>query len=110
MGKKLSEERRKQITEQVRGRKLKPRTEEHCRRLSISHLGQKAWNKGMQNIYSEESLQKMRDAKKGNNWNIGNKMSQESIDKMSKDKKGKITWNKGLKYKILKYHSDINMN
>lgn len=45
-------------------------------KLSKSHKGQKAWNAGKKNIYSEETLEKMSLAKRGRtpaNWKGGTK-------------------------------------
>ena len=40
-------------------------TEEQKNRLSEAHLGQKAWNKGLGNYHSEETLRRMSESQKG---------------------------------------------
>ena len=62
-------------------------TEEHRRKLSESHKGQKAWNKGKKGIYSEETILKMKEANKGRG--LGEKRSPEVIEKMRKSMIGK---------------------
>jgi len=91
---------------------------------SISHKGKQPWNKGKTNIYSEDSIEKMSEAKKGiiiseeikkkmseakkgtvcseetkrkiSVSNKGKKHNIESKKKMSKSSKGKQPWNKGM--------------
>jgi len=55
-------------------------SEEHRKKLSESHLGQVAWNKGKRGIYSEQSLQKMSENRKGKNK--GRKHSEETKRKI----------------------------
>jgi len=54
------------------------------------------WHKGKKNIYSEDTLSKMRGNKNGAG-NKGRVYSKESLQRMSNSKKGKIPWNKGMK-------------
>ena len=60
------------------GKKKSPET---CKRISDSHKGLTPWNKGKHNIYSEETLQKMRESHKN--------ISEETRRKMSESHKGK---------------------
>lgn len=56
-------------------------------KLSKSHLGQKAWNKGLTNIYSKETLYEMGSGRRGKPspcGMLGKKHSQETREKMSK--------------------------
>lgn len=55
----------------------KPHNEESRKKMSESSKGQIAWNTGLTNCYSEETIQKMADAKKGR------KLSEETKQKMS---------------------------
>lgn len=62
-------------------------TEETRDKLSKSHMGQTAWNKGKTNVYSEEALRRMSEAKKGkytgeNNPNYGRHLSEETKEKL----------------------------
>jgi hypothetical protein len=71
-------------------------SDELRKKLSISHLGQKAWNKDLKGIYSEETKRKMGAKNIGRPspcGMLGKKHSEETKQKM----RGKIPWNKGLK-------------
>jgi hypothetical protein len=59
-------------------------TEEYKQKQRESHIGQVAWNKGKTGIYSEETLKKMGDAKRGKTY------SPEARKKMSESAKGRV--------------------
>lgn len=61
----------------------KPLTEETKEKIKKSNIGKIPWNKGKINIYSAETLEKMKKAK-------------ENYVPLSKLVKGNIPWNKGL--------------
>lgn len=63
----LSGEHRKKIGDSHRGLPKGPQTEQHRLNSSISHKGQKAWNKGLVGVVkaSAETKQKMRESKLG---------------------------------------------
>lgn len=61
-GKKFSEETKKKMSNASKGKK---KSENHKENLSISHIGQIAWNKGKHGIYSSETLMKIGEASKG---------------------------------------------
>jgi hypothetical protein len=68
-------------------------------KLSASHKGQPAWNKGKQLTDSHRSH--LKEAKKGvwsgeNNPFFGKTHSQKSITQMKTSHKGQIAWNKGI--------------
>ena len=63
----------------------KKHSEESKKKLSLSHKGQIAWNKGKRDIYSEETKRKMSEAKKGKK--IG-PFSEKARQNISKSKKG----------------------
>jgi group I intron endonuclease len=77
-------------------------SEEHKRKLSLSHKGKKLslehiekikghtpWNKGKEGCFSEESIKKMSDAHSGeNHHNFGKKLSDETKKKLSQSKIG----------------------
>jgi hypothetical protein len=76
LGVKRSEESCKRIGEAHKGRipwnKGIKATEQAKQNQSKSHIGQKVWNKGKKNIYSEETLLKLRASLKGRKvWNKG---------------------------------------
>lgn len=77
-------------------------SEEHKRKLSESHKGQTAWNKGVQ--YTEETKRKLSESHKGQiAWNKGKKckqLSEEHKRKISVAIKGRVSPNKG------KHHSE----
>ena len=86
-----SEETRKKLSESHKGqpawnkgKKLGPVTEEHKRKLSESHKGQPAWNKGIP--CSEEHKKKLSEVNKGKKLGP---MTEETKKKMSEAKKGK---------------------
>jgi hypothetical protein len=76
------------------------------KKISKSNKGRDAWNKGMRNIYSKETLKKMSDSQKGKQsprkgvklsketkdkirqHNLGKKLSEETKNKISKANKG----------------------
>ena len=64
--------------------------------LSESHQGQRAWNKGLHGIYSEQTLQRLADSARGNTNRRGKTHTEEAKRKMSESSKGQIPWNKGL--------------
>jgi len=71
----------------------------YLRKLSESHIGQKAWNKGLNNIYSEETKSKMGNPKFGiDNPFYGKKHSEEAKKIMSEKKKGKSSHMLGKKH------------
>jgi hypothetical protein len=49
------------MSDLLKGKKKPDRSLEHCENQSLSHKGQTPWNKGKSNIYSEETLQKIRE-------------------------------------------------
>ena len=60
-------------------------------KVSESHKGKPAWNKGLKNIYSDETRRKMSEANKGKPaWNKGLKSDKPAWNK------GKPAWNKGI--------------
>lgn len=70
--------------------------EDTRKKLSESHKGQVAWNKGKTGIYSEETINKIRKTLTGRvGPNKGRKWSEESKKKMSESSKGQKAWNKG---------------
>ena len=90
-----------------------PHTEETRRKMSDSHKGKSAWNKGKHGIYSEETRRKISEAMKGHTHFNGHHHSEDTRIKMSESHKGRIPWNKGkkgLKYKKYRKRTDINNN
>lgn len=63
-------------------------------KISEKNKGKTAWNKGKSGIYSEKTLKKFSDARKGK------KLSQKTKDKISFSLKGKEAWNKGISHTI----------
>lgn len=120
-GRVVTDETRKKIKKALTGKK---HSEERRMNISIAHMGQKAWNKGIP--MSEEAKIKLSNSKKGRvSPNKGKKMSEEQKKKLSIVKignknafghivseeakrkisaanKGRIPWNKGKKLKINK--------
>jgi hypothetical protein len=96
---------RMKISVAGKGRKLKPRTKEHCAALSKSLTGRKlsedhvaqikerpAWNKGLIGHYtqSEESNEKRSEALKGRvPWNKGKSPSKETLERQQLARVGK---------------------
>lgn len=68
---------KKRISQSLKGKKKKPRTDEHSRRLSEAHKGKTPWNKGKH--FSEDARRKMSEAKKGK---PGHKVSEETKEKI----------------------------
>lgn len=63
-------------------------SEEHRKKLSEAHLGQKAWNKGVP--MTKEAKEKLSESLKGREgWSAGKKLSEEHKAKLSEAKKGK---------------------
>ena len=91
-------------------------TSEIRQKMSETHKGKPTWNKGLTGICSEETLQKMSEAMKGENHpmygkhhteetikkisesNKGKRRSEETKKKLSDAHKGKTPWNKGKHY------------
>ena len=72
----------------LKGTKL---SDEHCKKLSESHKGQKAWNKGLK--MSEDFCKKNSEAKKGENHPMyGKHHSEETKRKMSESQKGEKSY------------------
>ena len=70
-----------------------------CDNLSKAHIGNEPWNKGLTDIYSEETLKSISDSLKGNvPWMKGKKFPKEFGEKISKAKKGKPSPMKGKKF------------
>lgn len=88
----------KQSSEWVRKRcdKLigKKASEDLRRKLSIAHLGQIPWNKGLK--MSADFCEKHRKSSLGNINHLGFKATDEQRKHMSNSHKGKTPWNKGL--------------
>lgn len=61
--KNITDEKRKEISktlsEKLKGKKKSKRSNIHLKNQSLSHMGQIPWNKGRENIYSDETKQKM---------------------------------------------------
>lgn len=84
----------------------------------MAKRGNMPWNKGLKNIYTEETLKKMSEARKGrpSYWtgkhrseetrrklrlaNLGHKHTEESRRKMSESRKGKSHWSEERKKKL----------
>ena len=103
------EEHKRKIGESLKGRKL---SKSHKKALSESHMGQKAWNKGLKLVScSEETKKRMSDSHKGKKFSkehiknikmsaIGRKMTSLSDEhklKISVKNSGKTPWSKGKK-------------
>ena len=72
-------------------------TEEHRRKLSESHMGQKAWNKGLPQ--SEKHRKRNSEGHKGlPAWNKGIPATKETIEKLRKSHLGQISYMKGKKH------------
>jgi len=83
----------------IEGKVGKKRSKESIKKMSISHIGQKAWNKGLNNIYSEETKSKMGTQLYGeDNPFFGKHHSKESKKIMSEKKKGKSSHMLGKKH------------
>lgn len=80
---KLSEETKRKISESLKGKnKGRVHTPEARKRMSEGQKGKTVWNKGKTGIYSDETKQKMSEAKKDNKNHLGYKHSEESKQKM----------------------------
>ena len=65
---------------------------------SETHKGKPAWNKGLKNIYSDETRRKISETLKNKpSGHKGHKHTEEARCKMSESLKGRTAWNKGLK-------------
>lgn len=101
-GSHLTEEHKQKISEVNRGENNgmynKRHSEESKQKISEAKKGKESWNKGKH--WSVETRRKISEAKKGksNGW-IGKCHTEESKQKMSEAAKGRIPWNKGLKLK-----------
>lgn len=103
IGKKMSEEARKKMSESKKGEKAyfygKHLSEETRKKISEGKKGQVPWMKGKK--HTKEAKKKMSEAHKGKQtWNKGGKWSEEAKKKMSESHKGKQVWNKGKKNEI----------
>ena len=90
-----------------------PHTDESRKKMSESHKGKPAWNKGKHGIYSEDTRRKISEAMKGHTPFNGHHHSEDTRIKMSESHKGRIPWNKGKKgltYKKIRKRTDINNN
>jgi hypothetical protein len=75
---------KQKISKSNTGKTLGPQSPETCLKKSIANKGQVPWHKGKKGVYSENSLQKIRDSKKG-------KHRPKSVcDALSASKKGKV--------------------
>ena len=76
-----TEEHKRHISEAKKGKKCKPRTEEHRKHISEAHKGKHL---------SEETKKKISESRKGqSSWNKGIPHTEESRKKMSENRKGK---------------------
>lgn len=73
-----------------KGKKL---SKEHCRNLSLSHIGNPSYWKGKK--HSEETKKKISEAKKGCSGNLGKhwKLSEEARINISNGHRGEKAWN-----------------
>jgi group I intron endonuclease len=79
-GVRKSSESIKKGAEKRRGQK---RTPAQCKKISESHKGQTPWNKGKRGVYSEETLQKIRKARRLQQCpRTGKKATEETLQKM----------------------------
>ena len=96
LGKKVSEETKQKISNASKGEKNhfynKHHSEENKIKISETLKGNIPWNKGQTNVYSNETKNKMSEAKIGKHY-----------PKLSEAKKGQPTWNKGVKAQKLKW-------
>lgn len=92
----LTDERRKQLSEQKKGNKIwlgKKHTEDSKKKISDKAKGRPSWSKGKKGIYSEEIINKFREAAK-----LRPPMSEETKLKISISNKGRVAHNKGKKH------------
>lgn len=92
----LTNERKKQISEQKKGNKIwlgRKHKEESKKIISDKAKGRIAWNKGKKGIYSDETINKMRAFA-----NSRHPMSEETKLKISISNKGRVAYNKGQKH------------
>lgn len=85
----------------------KPHSEERKKKISKSLKGREVWNKDLKNIYSDDTLQKMKrsggkhfkgktyDEMYGEDKSLS--MREKSANRMQKSMKGRQPWNNGLK-------------
>ena len=85
-------ETRKRMSKWQKG---KPKSIETCKKLSLTRKSKhiQPWNKGKKNIYSEETLNKIRSLQNKGKKNI---YSEETLNKIRLSKLGKSSWNKGI--------------
>jgi hypothetical protein len=81
-GKPLSEERKRKISESLKGQPGRPHTEETKEKIRQANLGR---------TFSEETIEKMRQAALNRP-----PFSEETKKKMSESRKGRPAWNKGI--------------
>jgi group I intron endonuclease len=111
LGMKHSDKTKKKLSEMNKGKspwiKGNKFSNEHIQNLKDSHIGQIPWNKGKTGVYSETTLEKIREAnrnriiseetrKKMSEIMMGHTTSIETRKKISDAQKGNIPWIKGL--------------
>ena len=79
LGHKHTEETKKKMSKAKIGRKLKPFTKEHCKKISEAKRGKS---------HTEEARRKMSVSQVGNTNRVGKRHNQKSKDKMSESRKG----------------------
>lgn len=103
----VSEETRRKIGVSSKGKLISIECRE---KIKKSLTGNTPWNKGLVNIYSEETLKNMSENSKGKHYSIstefkkgmvgcnkGKIRTEEHKKNLSQSLKGRIPWNKGLK-------------
>ena len=96
LGYKHTVEAKKKMSEAKTGKKLKPFTKEHCKKISEAKVGKK---------HTEESKKKMSISKVGNTNMLGYKHTEESKKKMSESHNGMGVGEDNPMYG--KHHTDI---
>lgn len=67
-------------------------------KISKANKNNIPWNKNKKNIYSQETINKMKESMKGRiPWNKGKTFSNDTKKKISSSLKGNVPWNKGRK-------------